>query len=58
MKLLRSSERRNYMSEDNCLNCIFFDKKNRWCDISDSKEYQEDSELEVTWCTCYERTNE
>ena len=58
MKLLRTIERRNYMSEDNCLNCIFFDKKNRWCDISDPKEYQEDYELEATWCTCYERTNE
>lgn len=46
------------MSEDNCLNCIFFDKKNRWCDISDPKEYQEDYELEATWCTCYERTDE
>ena len=46
------------MSEDNCLNCIFFDKNNRWCDISDPKEYQEDYELEATWCNCYERTNE
>ena len=46
------------MSEDNCLNCIFFDKNNRWCDISDPQEYQEDYELEATWCTCYERTNE
>lgn len=45
-------------SKDNCLNCIFFDKNNRWCDISDPKEYQEDYELEATWCTCYERTNE
>lgn len=43
------------MSEDNCLNCIFFDKNNRWCDISDPKEYQEDYELEATWCTCYEK---
>ena len=58
MKLLRTIERRNYMSEENCLNCIFFDKKNRWCDISDLKEYQEDYELEATWCTCYERTDE
>ena len=46
------------MSENNCLNCIFFDKNNRWCDISDPKEYQEDYELEATWCNCYERTNE
>ena len=45
------------MNEDNCLNCIFFDKNNRWCDISDPKEYQEDYELEATWCTCYERLN-
>ena len=44
--------------EDNCLNCILFDKNNRWCDISDPKEYQEDYELEATWCNCYERTNE
>ena len=43
------------MSEDNCLNCIFFDKNNRWCDISDPKEYQEDYELEATWCTSYEK---
>ena len=45
------------MNKDNCLNCIFFDKNNRWCDISDPKEYQEDYELEATWCTCYERLN-
>ena len=45
------------MDKDNCLNCIFFDKNNRWCDISDPKEYQEDYELEATWCNCYERLN-
>ena len=48
----------HYMSEDNCLNCIFFDKNNRWFDISYPKEYQEDYELEATWCNCYERISE
>ena len=43
------------MSEDSCLNCIFFDKNNRCCDISDPKEYQYDYELEATWCTSYEK---
>ena len=55
---LKNYAKQNDMSEENCLNCIFFDKNNRWCDILDPKEYQEDYELEATWCTCYERTNE
>ena len=46
------------MSEDNGLNCVLVDKNNRWCDISDPKEYQGDYELEATWCNCYERINE
>ena len=55
---LKNYAKQNDMSEDNCLNCIFFDKNNRWCDITDPKEYQEDYELEATWCNCYERANE
>ena len=42
------------MSEDNCLNCIFFFFFYRWSDISDLKEYQGGYELEATRCTCYE----